>query len=131
MLKKHFFFKPVPIFAGVFLFFVPVFSFSNSVSSTGVQFLEIPGGVRGAGMGGMFTAVADDVSTTYWNIAGLGLLKNIEINLSEVSYFESINYNFAGLAFPLQPGSVIGLSTSFDFVIETLEIGDFREVDLN
>src|SRR5580704_18282141 len=83
----------------------PGFSFSDSVSTTGVQFLQIPAGVRGAGMGGMFTAVADDISTTYWNTAGLAQLNNIEINLLHVAYFSSIDYEFAGLALPLQPGS--------------------------
>jgi outer membrane protein OmpA-like peptidoglycan-associated protein len=94
----------------------PGFSFSDSVSTTGVQFLQIPAGVRGAGMGGMFTAVADDVSTTYWNTAGLAQLNNIEINLLHVAYFSSIDYEFAGIALPLQPGSTLGLTASFDFV---------------
>jgi len=67
-------------------------------------------------MGGMFAAVADDVSTTYWNTAGLAQLDNIEINLLHVSYFGSTNYEFGGFALPLQPGSTLGLSGSFDFI---------------
>src|SRR5580658_7091993 len=101
---------------GFWVFWTPCFSFSDSVSTTGVQFLQIPAGVRGAGMGGMFTAVADDVSTTYWNTAGLAQLNNIEINLLHVAYFSSIDYEFAGIALPLQPGSTLGLTASFDFV---------------
>ncbi|SRR5665213_262525 len=95
---------------------MPIFSFSQSVSTSGVQFLEVPGGVRGAGMGGMFTAVADDISAAYWNTAGLASLKNIEVSASEVSYFADLNFNFVGLALPLSPGSVIGLNGAFDFV---------------
>ena len=101
---------------GLFSFFVPRFSLSDSVSTTGVQFLEIPAGVRGAGMGGMFTAVADDVSTMYWNTAGLAQLNNIELNLLHVVYFADTNYEFLGAALPLQPGSTLGLSAAFDFV---------------
>ncbi len=67
-------------------------------------------------MGGMFAAVADDVSTTYWNTAGLAQIENIEINLLHVSYFGATNYEFGGFALPLQPGSTLGLSGSFDFI---------------
>ena len=35
-------------------------------------FMENGGGARALGMGGAFTAVADDPSTTFWNPAGLG-----------------------------------------------------------
>ncbi len=94
----------------------PSFSHSDSVSTTGVQFLEIPAGVRGAGMGGMFTAVADDVSTMYWNTAGLAQLDHIELNLLHVVYFADTNYEFLGAALPIQSGSTLGLSAAFDFV---------------
>jgi outer membrane protein OmpA-like peptidoglycan-associated protein len=117
MQKKPTSFNAFLFFAGLFVFFWPNLSFSaDSVSTTGAQFLEIPAGVRGAAMGGTFTAIADDVSTTYWNTAGLAQLQNIELNLLYVSYLSSINYDFAGFALPLQPGSTIGLSASFDYV---------------
>jgi len=104
------------VFVGVLFFLFPLLSYSDSVSTTGVQFLEIPAGVRGAGMGGMFTAVADDVSTMYWNTAGLAQLNNIELNLLHAVYFADTSYEFLGVALPLQPGSTLGLSASFDFV---------------
>ncbi len=117
MIFKSWIFKFLaPLFISSVLFLIPVFSFSDSVSTTGVQFLEIPAGVRGAGMGGMFTAVADDVSTMYWNTAGLAQLNNIELNLLHVAYFAGTDYEFLGAALPLQPGSTLGLSASFDFV---------------
>jgi hypothetical protein len=100
----------------LFILAIPAFSYAQSSTSTGVQFLEVPGGVRGAGMGGMFTAVADDVSTAYWNTAGLSSLQYIELSASEVSYFANLNYNFVGLAIPLSPGSVIGFNGAFDSV---------------
>ncbi len=93
----------------------PSMAYSDSTSS-GVQFLGIPGGVRGAGMGGMFTAVADDSTAIYWNTAGLGQLNNVEINLSEVSYFSGVNYNFGSFALPLDRGSVIEFAAAYDSV---------------
>ena len=105
------------LFWGLFVLAVPGLSFSeNGGSTTGTQFLQIPTGVRGAGMGGMFTAVADDVSTTYWNSAGLAQLGNIEINLLHVDYFSSVDYEFAGAALPIRPGGTLGLGAVFDFV---------------
>ncbi len=118
MLTRHNPFIKVPTFLCLcgLAFWIPPRLNADSVSTTGVQFLKIPAGVRGAGMGGMFTAVADDVSTTYWNTAGLAQLDKIELNLLHVSYFAGTNYEFAGFALPLRPGSTLGLSTSFDFI---------------
>ena len=115
MIHNKSFFKPY-LLVCFFILTMPAVSYSQSSTSTGVQFLEVPGGVRGAGMGGMFTAVADDVSTAYWNTAGLSSLKYIELSASEVSYFANLNYNFVGLAIPLSPGSVIGFNGAFDSV---------------
>jgi outer membrane protein OmpA-like peptidoglycan-associated protein len=116
MRKTPILLKLSPFFFIFFIYFIPRFSTADSVSTTGVQFLKIPAGVRGAGMGGMFAAVADDISTTYWNTAGLANLDTIELNLLHVSYFASTNYEFAGVALPLSPGSTLGLSASYDFI---------------
>ncbi len=43
-----------------------------AASSAGVLFLRIGAGVRAAGMGEAFVAVADDATATHWNPAGLG-----------------------------------------------------------
>ena len=43
--------------------------------------LDMAVGARPAGMGNSFVAVADDVNSTYWNPAGLGVLKDKEITL--------------------------------------------------
>ena len=109
-------FKPLFTLVSLITVLFPFAVLADSVSTTGVQFLKIPAGVRGAGMGDMFAGVADDVSTTYWNTAGLAQLDHIEINLLHVAYFASTNYEFAGFALPIQPGSTLGLSGSFDFV---------------
>ena len=43
-----------------------------AASSAGVLFLRIGAGVRAAGMGEAFVAVANDATATHWNPAGLG-----------------------------------------------------------
>lgn len=99
-----------------FLLFSPSFSNADSVSSSGVQFLEIPTGVRGAGMGGAFTAVADDATAPYWNTAGLAQLEHFQINGQHISYLAGTNYEFLAGAIPLKIGSTLGLSASYDYV---------------
>ena len=41
-----------------------------------------PGGTKALGMGGAFTAVADDASCVFWNPAGLIRMKSFDFNLS-------------------------------------------------
>ncbi len=113
---KEFFFKHIIPFVVLFVLLLPVTVFPQNIGTTGAQFLEIPMGVRGAGMGGMFTAVADDVSTMYWNTAGLAQLTRPEIGALQAFYFANIDYGFLAAALPLQPGSTLGLSAAYDFV---------------
>ena len=86
------------------------------ISSTGGQFLKIPAGVRAAGMGETFAAIADDVSTTHWNTAGLSQLDRYEFQFLHVSFFESVNYEFMGVAVPLRTGGALGLSAAVNLV---------------
>jgi outer membrane protein OmpA-like peptidoglycan-associated protein len=94
----------------------PSTSFSAGVSSTGGQFLKIPAGVRSAALGETFTAIADDVSTTHWNTAGLSQLELYEVHFHHVSFFESVNYEFLGLGVPVRPGGVVGASAALNLI---------------
>ncbi len=97
-------------------FVCPSLCQADSISTSGVQFLQIPTGVRGAGMGGAFTAVADDATASYWNSAGLSQLEHFQINLQHIAYLAGTNYEFIAGALPLKPGSTLGLSASYDYV---------------
>ncbi len=80
-------------------------------------FMENGGGARALGMGGAFTAVADDPSATFWNPAGLATIVDKEILLMHserfgdlidrdfVSFTQPVNWNILGGS-----GSGIGLS---------------------
>jgi hypothetical protein len=80
------------------------------VGTTGAQFLEIGVSARADGMGGAFVAVADDASAMYYNPAGLVQLEGREAVLTWVEYPADINFGFAGIAFPLSFGGMLGLS---------------------
>ena len=47
----------------------------TKVGLSGGQFLKIGVGARGTGMAGAFSAVSDDLSSIFWNSAGLADVK--------------------------------------------------------
>lgn len=67
----------------------------------GAQFLKIAPGARPSGMGEAFAGVADDIHSVYYNPAGLGTLRRVEVTGSHSAQFQGVRYNFAALAVPL------------------------------
>ena len=58
-------------------------------------------GPRAMGMGGAFTAVADDASAAYWNVAGLAQLSAYEISISSAPvYFDDKVNGHPAFGFP-------------------------------
>ncbi|MBD3170665.1 MAG: PorV/PorQ family protein [candidate division Zixibacteria bacterium] len=55
---------------------------------------------RAMGMGGAFTAIADDASAVYYNPAGLSQLERSELNGLHVSLWEGVNYDCINFAVP-------------------------------
>lgn len=67
----------------------------------GASFLKIGAGVRSAGLGDAFVAVADDASSVYWNPAGLTQLEKIEVTGMYMKWLSDFNYQFIGAAMPI------------------------------
>jgi hypothetical protein len=68
------------------------------------EFLNIGVGARAAGMGNAQTAVVDDVTSGYWNPAGLSVNPDSrpELALQHAAYFANIaNYNYAAVSLPI------------------------------
>jgi hypothetical protein len=72
--------------------------------TSGADFLLIGSGARSEGMGGAFTAVADDVNALTFNPAGLALLKVPEVGYLRMIYVADMAYNFGGVAVPFAAG---------------------------
>ena len=73
-------------------------------------FLRLGVGVRALGMGGTFTAVANDVSTAYWNPAGLSTLTLTEILGTYSILSMDRTHNYVSFAVPLGSAGTIGAS---------------------
>ncbi len=91
-----------------FLFFVALALLLNSrfinicfAAGEPASFLLIGAGARAAGMGGAFTALADESSAVYWNPAGLSLLKKKEFSGMYGSLFTDTTYSFMSYAHPV------------------------------
>ncbi len=70
----------------------------------GTQFLKIGVGAKALGMGEAFVAVADDITSIYWNPAGLMQNKEKEFILMHNKWLEDTNYGFIGLSQPIKNG---------------------------
>jgi hypothetical protein len=66
------------------------------------EFLKIPVGARAVGMGGAFTAVADDATALWWNPAGMIYLPYREVIPQHAEKFgKLVNHDYLGVVLPL------------------------------
>jgi len=94
--KNRFFYKSilfVETFAVCFLLLVPALSFAQSSNIIFGQPNTFGIGPRAIGMGGAFTAIADDASAAYWNPAGLSQISSYEISISGAPIYFQNNIN--------------------------------------
>ena len=99
----------------VLIFTLPILSFGGDFSKVGTsaaQFLKIGVGARAMGLGGTFTAIASDVSTIYWNPAGITNLKSTSIGFTHTQWFADISHDFAGVTVPISSSDFIAVSAT-------------------
>lgn len=82
------------------------FAATNNSVSIIYPVLDIGAGARAMGMGEAYTAVADDASAVYWNAAGLGTIKNIQVALTYDKWFVDTMFSQAMFAYPLSAGTI-------------------------
>lgn len=68
--------------------------------------LDMGSGARAMGMGEAYTAVADDASALYWNAAGLGTVKNLQIAVTYDKWYMDTMFSQALFAWPLPTGTI-------------------------
>jgi hypothetical protein len=68
--------------------------------TTSAVFLKLEQGVRPIGMGGAYTAAADDVNSIMWNPAGLAKVPDMQVTFMHSIWFASIFYDYLAAAYP-------------------------------
>jgi hypothetical protein len=66
--------------------------------TAGLQFLKIGVDARAIGMGEAYVAVTDDISSVYWNPAGLALKPQNQIFLSHTEWVAGIKYEYVAIS---------------------------------
>ncbi|MCU0638951.1 MAG: PorV/PorQ family protein [Candidatus Krumholzibacteria bacterium] len=79
----------------------------EKVGTYAAQFLKIGTSARASGMGGAFTAVANDATAMYWNPAGMVEINRTQVTLNSVMWPADVDLYFAGAVFttPYLPGT--------------------------
>ena len=92
------------------------------------DFMAIGSGVRALGLGGAFSAIADDGSAIYWNASGISQIKEREVILMRAFLYEGLAYydNFT-FCLPLPNDVTIGFNW-IRLTIDNIPIFDERHL---
>lgn len=100
--------------------FQPVWA--SGPGTSGADVLKIGVGARAIGMGEAYVAQADDVSSLYWNPAGLALMIERQASFMYNQMYQDLKFQNANIGIPLENGA-IGASLSY------LSYGDIAGYD--
>lgn len=74
--------------------------------------LRLGAGARSIGLGGAFTAIAEDATATVWNPAGLGSAADLNLNFSTQRLSLDRSHNFIALTKTLGSYGAVGIAAS-------------------
>lgn len=100
------------------LWVVPIHATTN-VGTAGAQFLKIGPGARVDSLGGAFGALADDVTSIYWNPAGISQLEKTSFSDTHTIWLADVRYNYLAFAVPIEKVGTLGASVTFLNVPDT------------
>ena len=112
-----------------FLWFLALLFITSFVQAQGQQanpasFLEIGAGARATSVGGAFVALADDVSATHWNPAGLAQLTGPAISIMNRLSVLDTNYANTTVAFPIDNWGALGFNLTYYGVGDVITYDD-------
>lgn len=121
------FIKSISIFVSLFL--LSLSAKAQDAPKYSNEFLSIGVGARGLGMSGAMVASVNDVTSGYWNPAGLTLGKgDLQFGLMHAEYFAGIaKYDYGALAAPIDATRTIGVSIirfAVDDIIDSTDLID-------
>ncbi|MBW7888459.1 MAG: PorV/PorQ family protein [Bacteroidetes bacterium] len=122
--------KYSPLIIGLLLLVLSGEAYSQvaSITKTGTtaaSFLKISVGARSIGMGGAFAAEANDISSIYWNPAGLTYLQQNAAAFDHVNWIADIQYDVASAAVIIPDLGTLAASFA------TLTIGEMEVTTTN
>ena len=88
-------------------------NFNSDVSkkgTTAAPFLSIGQSARAIGMGSAFVGVVNDVSSIYWNPAGLTKTQGVNVTFDHTLWIADIKYNYLAASYNLGDLGTIGFS---------------------
>lgn len=105
---------------------------SGDVGTTADATSKIGIGAKASAMGGTFVGVANDVSSAYWNPAGLGQINHPQLSAMHAEWLAGVRYEWVGFAqsfgrWVTLAGDVAFLHTGD--IIRTIESGDTHQED--
>ena len=80
--------------------------------NAGLLFLKMGAGAKAVAMGEAYVAVANDVTSTYWNPAGLANLHSLGVHFTHNKWFQDVSHEFVALSIPYRK-QTLGLSVSY------------------
>ena len=78
--------------------------------TTAAPFLSIGQSARAIGMGSAFVGVANDVSSIYWNPAGLTKVQGVSVAFDHTLWIADIKYNYLAASYNLGDLGTVGFS---------------------
>ncbi len=103
--------------------FVGLSNVGAAGGTSGGAFLKIIPSARPAGMGGAFTANANDINSLYFNPAGLAQAEKKEFGFTHNIWISGVNYEFVAGAMPLAGVGTVGAALS----MVSLQIDETKE----
>lgn len=118
------------------ILFVSEFVFAQTTRKYSNEFLNIGVDASAMSMGNSVVSHVNDVTSGYWNPAGLVTIKDKQVGLMHASYFANIaQYDYIGFAMPLENQSALGVSLirfGVDDIMDTTELIDSQgNIDYN
>jgi opacity protein-like surface antigen len=98
----------------------------TKTGTTAAAFSKVGVGARPIGMGGAFTATADDITAIYWNPGGLASTYGSEAYFNHVNWFADVRVDFAGFSTRLSDFGVLGVFVTVmgmdEMAVRTIEM---------
>jgi long-subunit fatty acid transport protein len=82
----------------------------TKVGTSSAAFLGVDIGARAVAKGGSFVAMADDITSIYWNPAGIARLEQGELALIHTEWIADTNFDWGAMSIPLGSLGAVGLS---------------------